>query len=322
MSNFNNVQMTAKLQALHAQVLCWFEEYKAIAEVDVRSIYESQKRANILDVTMPGGGENASMEYAIATLGGKPSDATDGFMPVYTPGAASVSNKAAPTGYIVRLHWSDLRDDRYGILQSSVKSISERAVNWKYNTIAQQIPNGLTKKTVDGLSFFNSGHYVNLANSNGGTFSNSLSLALTADNFATARSAFRAIPYDDGLPRHDNVPDTLVVSAKNETLAESIVANPNLFGGASNPNKDKAQIIVVPEWDTLASGAYIDAWMLLRAKSSLVKPFIWNEREALNITYIGAKTSGPLPGLYHEWMVYGEMSLAFYEPRRAIWSKP
>lgn len=314
--------MTPALKALHAQVKVWFSETKEIAEVDVKSAYEKQKRATIVDVTMPGAGENANQEYVIPTLEGRPSDGSDGTMPVYTPGAASVSSKAVPNGYIVRIHEDDLNDDRFGILQASVAQVAERAVNWKYTTIAQQIPEGLTKLTVDQLPYFSTGHYVNLRNGDLGTFSNKYSLPLTADNFALLRSKFRTILFDDGLPRHDNVPDTLIVSAKNETLAEQIVANPQLFGGASNPNLDKAKIIVVPEWDSLNGGAYADAWMLARTGSSLVKPLVWNEREPLTISYVGPRVVGPTPSLFHEWMVRGRMVLAFYDPRRALWSAP
>lgn len=324
MSNFNNVPIPSNLKTLHAQVLVMFEECKNAAEADVRSMYEAEKRPTVFDLVKPGAGDTATMEYAIPTLTGRPGDTSDGAMPVFTPGGASVSSKALPTGYIVEIHYSDLRDDRFGLLQASIQSVAQRAVGWKYTTIAQQIPEGLTKVTVDGKAYFATDHHINLLNANGGSFSNKLSLALTADNFATARTAFRKIPQEDGLPRYDNNPDTLLVSAKNETMAENIVANPTLFGGASNPNKGKAQIIVVPEWDLLlkpGGGTYEDAWMLAKTRSSLVKPFVWNEREPLNITYIGAKT-GPKPGLYHQWMVYGEMILAFLDPRLGLWSSP
>ena len=322
MGNFNNVPIPAELKGLHAQVLVMFDDARNAAEADIRSDYEANKRPTVVDLVKDGKGDTADMVYALPTMTGRPGDVSDGAMPVFTPGAASVSNKAMPTGYLIRIHHSDLRDDRFGLLQASIQQVAANAVAWKYTTIAQQLPDGLTKLTIDGKAYFATDHHVNLLNANGGSFSNKLTLPLSADNFAAARTAFRKIPQENGLPRYDNNPDTLLVSAKNETLAESIVANPTLFGGAANPNKGKAQIIVVPEWDLLGGGTYEDAWMLAKTRSSLVKPFIWNEREQLAIVYIGAKTSGPLPGLYHEWMVYGEMSLAFFDPRLALWSKP
>jgi phage major head subunit gpT-like protein len=322
MSNFNNVQIPQNLKQLHAQVLVMFDDAKNAAEVDIRSEYENTKRATVIDLVKDGKGDTADMVYALPTMTGRPGDTSDGAMPVFTPGAASVSNRALPTGYLIRIHHSDIRDDRFGLLQSSIQQVAANSVAWKYTTIAQQLPDGLSKLTIDGKAYFATDHYVNLLNNKNGSFSNKLSLALTPDNFSAARTAFRRIPQENGLPRYDNNPDTLLVSAKNETLAESIVANPTLFGGAANPNKGKAQIIVVPEWDLLGGGTYEGAWMLAKTRSSLVKPFIWNEREQLGITYIGSKTTGPLPGLYHEWMVYGEMSLAFFDPRLAVWSAP
>lgn len=321
MSNFNNVPIPSNMKTLHAQVLVMFDEAKNAAEADVRSMYESEKRNTVLDLVRTVAGDTAKMELAIPTMSARPGDTQDGAMPVFTPGAASVSNVAMPTGYIIEIHYSDLRDDRFGLLQASIQEAAAEAVAWKYTTIAQQLPDGLTKVTVDGKAYFATDHHVNLLNANGGSFSNKLSLPLTADNFATARTAFRRIPRENGLPRYDNNPDTLIVSAKNETIAESIVANPTLFGGAANPNKGKAKIIVVPEWDLLGGGTYENAWMLAKTSSSMRKPFVWNEREPLNITYIGAKT-GPKPGLTHQWMVYGEMSLAFLDPRLAVWSSP
>lgn len=324
MSNFNNVPIPEYLRELHATVEVAFEKAKNAAEADVRSAYETKKRKTALDLVKVTTGKTARVVHSIPTMAARPGDTSDGSMPVFTPGAASVSSRALPTGYIIEVHYSDLRDDVFGILQDGIEGAASEAVNWKYTTVAMQMPEGLTKTTVDGLTFFNTGHYVNLRDSALGTFSNKLSLPLSAENFASARTAFRRIPRENGLPRYDNNPDVLVVSAKNEGLAESIVANPHVFGGASNPNKDKAEIVVLPEWDMLpkvGGGTYEDAWMLMKTSSSIQKAMVFNEREPLGITYIGAKQT-KVPGLTHQWMVYGEMVLAFVDPRLAIYSAP
>lgn len=322
MSVWNNVPVPANLKIRHGQVQVWFNEAVDIAKADVRSGYEAQKRPTVMDIVMPGGGETASQEYVMATLGALPSDVSNGSMAVYSPGAVSVESKATPDGFLLRVHADDLADDRFGIIQSAINKMALKTVNWTYQKIAEGLILGLTKATVDGLSFFNTAHYTNLMNSAAGTFSNKLSLALTAENFSTAYSAFQTIPQEDGKPDHSNVADTLIVPANLTQTAVNILAVPKLFGGADNPNVGLCKIVRVPEWDLLASGAYRNSWILARTGSSLVKPFIWNEREKLSINYIGAKTSGPLPGLYHEWMVYGRMALAFYEPRYAIYSAP
>lgn len=326
MSIWNNAAMSANVRALNAQMMVWFNEGKSIADVDIRSKYENEKRASVLDCVAPGKGETADMEYVVATLGATPGNIEDGSMAVYTPGAASVSSKAKPTGFILSIHHSDLRDDRFGIIKASVQQMASDAVDWKYVTIAESIPLGLTKLTIGGKTFFATDHNVNFKNTAAGTFSNKKTLALSDDNFASVRKDFRGIKFDNGRPNHANAPDTLIVSLENESLAEKIVANPTLFGGAANPNLNKARIIVVPEWDTLDGGTYASAWVLARTMSTLKKPFVWNEREELNIQYMGSVpgggNAGPLPGLYHQWLVYGEMVLAFLEPRYAIWSKP
>lgn len=318
---FNNVPIPEELRELHATVEVAFEKAKGAAEADIRSIYETKKRKTALDLVKVTSGKTARVVHTIPTMAARPGDTQDGAMPVFTPGAASVSSRALPTGYIIEIHYSDLRDDIWGILQDGIEGAAAEAVNWKYTTIAQQMPEGLTKLTVDGLSFFNTAHWVNLKDNKLGTFSNKLTLPLIADNFAAARTSFRRIPRENGLPRYDSNPDVLVVSAKNETIAEAIVANPTLFGGAANPNKDKCEIVVLPEWDLLDNGAYEDAWMLLQTSSSIRKAMAFNEREPLGITYVGAKQTN-VPGLTHQWMVYGEMVLAFVDPRLALWSKP
>lgn len=324
MSVFNNVPVPEELRALHATVVVAFDKAKSAAEADIRSIYETKKRKTALDLVKVTSGKTARMVHVIPTMTARPGITQDGAMPVFTPGAASVSSKALPQGYIIEIHYSDLRDDIWGILNAGIEGAAEEAVNWKYTTVALQMLDGLTTNTVDGLSFFNTAHYVNLRDDKNGFFSNKLSLPLTADNFAAARTAFRRIPRENGLPRYDNNPDVLVVSAKNETLAEQIVAVSRQFGGADNVNKDKAEIVVLPEWDLLpkpGGGTYEDAWMLLKTTSTLRRPMEFNEREPLNISYIGAKQT-ETPGLTHRWMVYGEMVLAFPEPRLALYSAP
>jgi Mu-like prophage major head subunit gpT len=328
MSVFNNVAIPSGLRSRHAQVKVWFDDGKSIADADVRSVYEKTKRGNVLDCVMPFTGETAHAEFVIATLGASMGDLSDGAMPVYTPGAASVESKAKPEGFILSVHHTDLRDDRFGIIQASVNRLAMRATNWAYQKIAESLPLGLTKLTIDGKAFFATDHHVNLRNANNGSFSNKLTLALSDDNFADAYASFQDIKFDDGRPDHSNVPDTLIVSSHLSALAEKIVAVPTLFGGAANPNLAKCKIVRVPEWNTLAAGIYKNAWILARTESTLVKPWIWNEREKPRIVYCGSVLGGqgnpafPLPGMYHQWMVYGESALAFYEPRFALWSAP
>jgi hypothetical protein len=322
MSVWNNIPVPTNLKIRHAQVQVWFNDAVDIAKADVRSGYESQKRPTVMDIVMPGGGETGKMEYAMSTLGALPGDVSSGSMAVYTAGAVSVESTAMPNGFILRVHADDLADDRFGIIQGSINKMSLKTVNWTYQKIAESLIDGLTKTTVDGKAFFATDHHVNLIDASNGSYSNKLSLALTADNFSTAYSTFQTIPQEDGKPDHSNVPDTLIVPANLVQTAVNIVAMPKVFGGADNPYYGLCKIVRVPEWDLLSSGAYKNSWILARTGSSLVKPFIWNEREKLSINYIGARQAGPLPGLYHEWMVYGRMALAFYEPRYAIYSAP
>lgn len=318
-----NFGTNARLTALDASVRVWFREALTAAEADVRSEYEGSKRPLIDTVTMPGGGETGNMEYVIATLEGDLKDIEDGSVPVYTPEGASVRSEAKPNGFIVEISEYQLDDDKYGILQMGVKRAASKVARWKYKQIGKSIVDGFTRKTVDGLSYFNAAHYVNLRNSALSTFSNLATLPLTADNFATVRSRFRVIPQEDGEAIYDNNPDVLVVSGKNETAAENIVANPTLFGGANNPNWKKAEIIVVPEWDNLpksGGGTYEDLWCLFRTKDSAVKPLIWNERMAPRITPIQPRMGKN--GRLYRWFIDARAEVAFYDPRIGYASLP
>ena len=72
MSAFNNVAMSSRIKTLHAQMMVWFADGKGIADADIKSKYENEKRATILDCVAPGKGETADMEYVVATLGATP----------------------------------------------------------------------------------------------------------------------------------------------------------------------------------------------------------------------------------------------------------
>lgn len=298
-----------------------------IAMADVRSAYELQKRRTVLDCVLDGGQATGEVSYVMTTLSGSIDDVSDGSMPVVTPGAKTVESTAKPNGLILQVHADDLDDDRFGIINAGISKLAIKATNYRYQQVAKALPLGLTRATVDGLAFFHATHYVNLQNSALGTFSNKRTLPLTDDNFAQLYADFQALPYEDGNPDHANAPDTIIVSANLTKVAEKIVAVPNQFGGASNPNLGKVSIVRVPEWDTLSSGLYKNAWILAKTESSLVKPFVYNERRKPEIYYVGSVLGGgsvqtPLPGLYHRWMVYSRADLAFYEPRLAMWSDP
>lgn len=318
-----NFGTNARLIALDASVRVWFRDALSAAEADVRCAYEKQKRPLVDVVAMPGGGETGNMEYVIATLEGDLKDVEDGSIPEFTPEGASVRSEATPNGYIVGIYEYQLDDDKYGILQMGVKKAASKAARWKYKRIGKSIPEGFSKKTVDGKNYFATDHFVNLRSTALGTFSNYETLPLTADNFATVRSKMRVIPQEDGEPVYDNDPDILMVSGKNETLGESIVYNPHLFGGASNPNLNKAELVVVPEWDVLpkaGGGTYADLWCLFKSRDSSCKPLIWNERMAPRITPIQPRIGKQ--GRFYRWLIDARAETAFFDPRIGYASLP
>lgn len=311
-----NFDANARLIGLDAVVKSYFRRQLTAAEADYRTKYETEKRPTIDILCDDGGGANGNMEYVLPTLEADLRDISDGTIPEYTPEAASIRSEANPNGVIVSIYEYQLDDDMFGILRKSLDMLAGKVARWKWKQIGKSLIQGLTTTTVDGLSYFNAAHYTNLKDNSAGTFRNLVTLPLTDDNFATVYDEFAAIPQEDGEPVADNQPNILVVSSKQATLAQKIVYEPNLFGGASNPNCGKAKVVVVPE---LAAN-HPNFWALFKTDAFGVKPLIWNQRMAPRITPIEPRTTAK--GRQYRWLVDARASLAFYEPRLGFASNP
>lgn len=315
-----NFDANANLIGLDAAVKTYFRKQLTAAEADYRSKAETKKRPTIDILCDEGGGANGKMEYVLPTLEADLKDISDGMIPEYTPEAASIRSEATPNGVIVSIYEYQLDDDMYGILAKSLDMLAGKVARWKWKNIGKSLIKGFTTATIDGRNYFANNHFVNLKDSGAGTFSNLETLALTDDNYADVAASFTVIPQEDGEPIADNVHNILVVGPANAKLGQKIVYEPNLFGGASNPNEGTAELIVVPELATVEGGAYVNMWALFKTDAFGVKPLIWNQRMAPRITPIEPRTTAK--GRQYRWLVDARASLAFYEPRLGFASNP
>jgi hypothetical protein len=312
-----NFDANARLVGLDAAVKTYFRKQLTAAEVDYRSKSETEKRPTIdILCDMDGGGTNGNMEYVLPTLEADLKDIADGTIPEYTPEAASIRSEATPNGVIVSIYEYQLDDDQYGILRKGLDMLAGKVARWSWKNIGKSLYQGLTTKTVDGLSYFNAAHYTNLKDTSAGTFRNLVTLPLTDNNFAAVYEEFADIPQEDGEAVADNYPNILVVSNRQANLAQKIVYEMTLFGGASNPNCGKAKVVVVPELGRVAP----NFWALFKTDAFGVKPLIWNQRMAPRITPIEPRTTAK--GRQYRWLVDARASLAFYEPRLGFASNP
>lgn len=168
----------------------------------------------------------------------------------------------------VTVKTADIKDDQTGKYLPLVRSIGEQARLYPDELIFTLLANGFTSLAYDGQYFFDTDHSEGAS----GTQSNKLTVALTADNFATARARLMSFKDDQGRPVNRQQDLRLIVPVDLLATAESIVDVRTLSAGGDNPNYQKAKIIVNP----YATDA--NDWFLVNVAGQ-VKPFVVQERE-------------------------------------------
>ncbi len=185
-----------------------------------------------------------------------------------------------------------VQDDSYGLYGPIVSEMGNQAAKWADREIAKLI---LANPTAfDQVSFFNAAHPVDIdAGASGplGSYSNSLSLALTATNFGAARTAMRGFKGRDGQPMGIRptllvVPPSLEDTANriltSDYLATYIMGSTSAGNVAPEPNiyKGACELLVIDELESDPT-----AWYLLDNRKA-VKPFLWWQRQAPEFVYL------------------------------------
>lgn len=221
----------------------------------------------------------------------------------------------------------DIEDDQIGVYTQRVEMMGRQARKWPDDILVDLIQAGTTTLCADGQYFFDTDHPKNYDNSAAGTYSNALTVALTATNFGTARAAMRGFVGADA--RSLNAEGTLLVvpPALEDTaraiLNSEIIAPAAAWGGnaanvaATNIYKGAADLLVVPEFNSDPT-----RWYLFDT-SKPIKPFIFQMRKTPTFVSMTAPTDPNV--FWQDVFVYGTDSrgnAGFTMPFLALTSKP
>jgi len=190
--------------------------------------------------------------------------------------------------------------------------------------IAQLILDGKTKKSYDGVPFFDENHPVNPFDDTKGVYSNlSTSKPLSASNLAAGVASMLSIKHPGGAPRRLK-PTLLVVDPSNQYAAlqvtgAEVISLPT--GGTTDfvagqniikSNYGLGQPLVIPE---LADEPGV--WYLgVPAREDLFSgPFIYSERKPFELNSFTAMQQAELDRMnVFEWHLRGRSTVAYGDP--------
>lgn len=227
----------------------------------------------------------------------------------------------------LELDKEDVEDDQFNTANQRAEMMGRQARKWPDDVLAALIKAGTTTLGPDGQYFYDTDHPKNYDNAGAGTYSNSLSLALTAANFGTARAAMRSFVGADGRAL-GVTPNLLVVPPQLEDTGKAILQNDWIATSAgiagmsanvavNNLYKGTAQLLVVPELDDDPT-----RWHLFDT-SMPIKPFIFQMRKAPEFTSLVNPTDSNV--FWQRKFVYGcdaRGNAGFTMPFLALTSKP
>lgn len=169
----------------------------------------------------------------------------------------------------VAVNRNDIEDDRIGIYKPMIKDLGENARKHPDRLVFGLLPKAFTEKCYDGQPFISDNHPT-ITNSKTIKQSNKGTKKLSSESYGNARVKIMSIKGADGESLK-LIPDLLVVSPQNESIAKQIVMAETI-NGTTNIHKGTAEVLVVPELiDTP------NAWFLL-CTNRAIKPLIFQNR--------------------------------------------
>lgn len=193
--------------------------------------------------------------------------------------AAKLENKKFE--HTIGIPREKLEDDQYGIYGTYSEQTGQSARGLPDELVGAVILNGPTTLTWDGQFFFDAGHPVNMDEPASPVQSNIFpGTALNAQNYSTVRATMMSYVGESGRPMKV-LPNLLIVPPQLERTAKEIVLAQNIPGAAivgDNVMKGTADVLVIPEL-----AAQPTVWYLADT-SKPVKPFVWQERLAVEFT--------------------------------------
>lgn len=181
----------------------------------------------------------------------------------------------------IKIPREKLEDDQFGIYGNWAEMMGVAARTLPDELLATLIKAADTTVCWDGQYFFDTDHPVSMDDSASGTQANAFtSSALSATTYATVRAAMFAFKGEGG--RYMNVrPNLLVVPPQLEKTAKEVVVAQTIPGAAiagDNVMRGTADVLVIPH---LADEP--TRWYLFDTTKP-IKPFVWQERQAVEFT--------------------------------------
>lgn len=223
----------------------------------------------------------------------------------------------------------DVMNDQFGIFNMNLKFMAMQAAKWSDQQLANYIINSCASTAAtpvngfDGVPFFSTAHPTlgggvagSVPSGVAATQSNLfVSTPLTYENYRIVRANMLNLKGKDGQPLY-NSPDTLVCGPTLEGVARNIVETDFVAGvngvttaNQNNVMKGTTRVKVIQELSSMPN-----AWFLL-CTTSVVKPFIWQLRQAPTFTSLVSPTD--LPVFMGRQFVYGVE--AWGAPAESLW---
>lgn len=216
---------------------------------------------------------------------------------------------------------ADYMDDKVGQFGVLFHVLGTTTVVAPYRRVTAVMAGaGSIISTIDDVAFFSQAHPQRPKEIGGTPWSNDLiqPQGLTLANFGTAWAAMCSFPGEDGKPVGSR-PSHLCIEPADFGNAMDICFSdrPSGLGGGGNPWKGLVIPVVVPEW------AGLGIYQLLDCHSSIERPFVYQEREALKLRpiYTNPEDQWVRDNGKMKWNIQGRYNVGIGHPRRALRSR-
>lgn len=249
-------------------------------------------------------------------------------------GSRTVNNAALRSRSVVNKDWEDtlsiprnkFMDDKLGLYAPIAQALGEAAKkldDQQLITMIQSNPIGF-----DGVAFFATTHLTNIDDAGSTAQSNLLTLALTPQNYGTARAKMRSWKGRDGNPYGSRGTLLLVPPSLEEMgrmICEADYFSPALLGGQTqvgatdnkNLYKGSSKLLVIDELENDPT-----AWYLIDDRGA-IKPFVVQQRQAPNFVALFNENDANV--FWNKLFIYGVDSRSAYDVSlwfKALKSKP
>lgn len=175
----------------------------------------------------------------------------------------------------------DIERDQIGFYNPLMASLGIAGAEHPDELIADLLLNGFSKLDYTGLAFFAANKPHNPDDSKSGKFSNVGTKKLAASSYAAAKAQLKSVKNGAGRPMGLGRKLQLIVSPTNEDAAKEILKAERNAAGATNIQRDSAELVVMNRLgDSLA-------WFIQEAGLPF-RPIIFQEEVALKLNTLNS----------------------------------